>query len=131
MGTKTQNIVETRDVGLMLVPFAFTINGTSNPVLAANNGDEVVGQQVTRTGAGVFTFQIDSSYAKLIGIVVGGIYGASGDIVPQCTATDPVGNSANNTTIKTMTGAAPADPSSGSIVSGILIVKKNIRRASL
>ena len=125
------NPVEARDVGLALVPFAFTINGTSNPLVANNAGDEISGQQVTRTGAGVFTFALNLSYAKFIGCVMGGVYGASGDIVPQVTAADPVGNGANNITVKTLAAAVATDPANGSIVSGVLICKTNQRRASL
>lgn len=113
------------DEGCVLVPFAFQINGTSDP----NNvqGDIVTSRAVTRAVAGRFTFVLTNKPYSVVGggCTISG--GASEDIYPQ------LDHSAATTTgvitIRTKTGATETDPADDNFVTGFLICKMTARRA--
>lgn len=113
------------DEGPVLVPFCFTINGSSNP--DAVLGDIVTSQTVTRTSAGLFTFTMYSLPYTVIGGSVSCSSGAAEDIVPHLDAS--LANTTGVVTVRTMTGTTPTDPSDNAIVYGILFCKRTDRRA--
>lgn len=122
--------VHTPDIDVALVPCGFVINGTSNPLVAKNIGDQMQTQQVTRASAGAFTFQIRDTTGTVLGILPAVQLAAAADITTHAGPCTPIVGGANSLTVRTMTGATPTDPADGSTVFFFLIVKRNQRRAS-
>ncbi len=122
--------VNTADVDVALVPCGFVINGTSDPLLANNIGDQMQGQQVTRSAAGVFTFQIRDTTGTVLGLVPSVQLAVAADITLQAGPCTPIAGGANSLTVRTMTGATATDPATLQTVFFLLIVKRNTRRAS-
>ncbi len=113
------------DEGVVMIPFAFQINATSDP----NNvqGDEVSGRVVTRTSAGLFTFTLVDKAYSVIGGGVTCTSGATEDIVPHLDPT--LVPTTGVVTVRTMTAGTPTDPADDNFVYGHLLVKKTDRRA--
>lgn len=121
--------VECIDPQLYLVPLSFAINGTSNPLVANNLGDEIVSLQVVRNAAGKFTISYYNSAAVLLGAYASiSVTADSTDMAAQVGPVDTVTN--KNIVIRTMVGAVMTDPATTTVVSGFLICKSTKRRAS-
>lgn len=117
--------VECTDEGCVLVPFAFSINGTTTPKLLL--GDELL--TLSRTSAGKFAGQTrDAGYARIFG----GFFsvsntGDSDDFVGKCDWSSVAASGAF--TLRTMTGGTPTDPADSVLCGGFLLVKYTSRRA--
>lgn len=122
--------VNSPDIDVALVPCGFVINGTSNPLVASNFGDEMQGQQVTRSSAGVFTFQIRDTTGTVLGIFPACQLAVAADITLHAGPSTPIVGGANSLAVRTMTGATPTDPATLTPVYFLLLVKRNTRRAS-
>ncbi len=125
IGDRKLSLVEAVDEGLVTIPFAFQIDGTSNP----NNvqGDEILTRLVTRTSAGLFTFTLVNKPYSVVGGGVTCTSGATEDIVPHLDAS--LATSTGVITVRTMTTTTATDPADDNFVYGHIIVKKTDRRA--
>jgi len=119
------SLTESVDGGLVLVPFCFTINGSSNP--DAVLGDQILSRLVTRTSAGLFTFTLVNLPYAVVGGSVCCNSGATEDIVPHLDAS--LANSTGVVTVRTITATTATDPADNDIVYGTLICAKTDRRA--
>lgn len=121
--------VECLDNQVFLVPFSFAINGTSNPLVANNLGDEIVSLQVVRNAAGKFTVSLYNSAIVLLGAYASlSVTADSTDIYAQVGPVDALTN--KNIVIRTMTGAVMTDPATTTVIYGMLVCKSTKRRAS-
>lgn len=117
--------VEATDEGVVLIPFAFTINGTTTPKTLL--GDELL--TLTRTSAGRFLMTLrDASMAR--------IFYADVSCSPTAGSTDLYGRadwsstqSAGTVNLLFLTGSTETDPATTTLVGGFLLVKKTSRRA--
>ncbi len=115
---------ETTDEGVVLVPFGFTINGTSDP-------DGLIGDSLVscvRSEAGEFLCTLRDEPA----VCFYGDAGASNtaDDVDIYGKVDWSTVTTNGTfTVRTMTGATQTDPTDNTKIGGFLYVKKTTRRA--
>lgn len=118
------HLCESTDEGVVLVPFGFTINGTSNP--DGLIGDSLV--SVSRSEAGEFLCTLRDEPARCFG----------GDAWISTTADDTdlegrIDWSSVTTdgtfTVRFMTGATQTDPSDNLLAGGFLLVKKTTRAA--
>lgn len=116
--------VEANDEGLVLIPFGFTINGTSDP-------DALVGDllaSVTRSEAGEFLCTLKRRPARC--------YSAHVDVSTTADDVDIYGKvdwsaveSAGTFVVRLMTAATQTDPTDNLLVGGFLLCKKTTRRA--
>ena len=113
------------DDGLVLVPFCFTINGTSDP--DAVLGDQISGRTVTRTSAGLFTFTLYNVPYAVVGGAVAMTSGATEDIGVHLDAS--LGATTGVITVRAMTTTTATDPADNNIVYGHLICRMTDRRA--
>ncbi len=118
------NDVQSHDDGVVLIPFGFTINGTSDP-------DGLIGDSlatVTRSEAGEFLCTLKARPARCY-------YGDA-----QCSNTaddvDVYGKvdwstvkSAGTFVVRTMTGAVQTDPTDNLLIGGFLLVNRTTRSA--
>ncbi len=125
LGNRKLVIPEALDEGLVTLPFAFQINGTSDP----NNvkGDCVLSRSVVRTSAGLFTFTLTNLPYDFVGGGVTCGCGATEDIVPHLIVDAALTTGVIQ--VRCMTTATPTDPADDTWVVGHLIVKKTDRRA--
>lgn len=116
--------VQSPDEGMEVVPFGFTINGTTTP--DGLIGDTLV--SVARSEAGEFLCTCRDRYAVCF----------FGDVDVSSTADDVdiYGKvdwssvvSAGTFVVRTMTGATQTDPTDNLLVGGFLLVKKTTRAA--
>lgn len=103
-----------------IIPFQFTINGTSSPTVFGSLG---VVTSVTRTGAGLFTVQLDFGFPKIMGALVT-IEGASFTNVGGLLSTTNAPNGVIELQINDFAGAAD-DPTNGDIVKVVLIIQNS------
>ncbi len=116
--------VESPDEGLVAWPFAFTINGTSDP--DGVTGDSLV--SVTRSEAGEFLCTLRDKPA----VCFGGFAGVSNtaddvDLYAKIDWSTVV--SAGTFVVRAMTAATQTDPTDDTLVGGVLYVKKTTRAA--
>ncbi len=117
--------LECSDEGGVLIPFAFSINGTTTPTLLL--GDELL--TLSRSAAGKFAMTTRDLGA---GRIFGGFCSVSntGDTDDFVGKVDWSSWNGNGTlTIRTMTGGTAVDPANGVLVGGFLFVKDTNRRA--
>lgn len=106
----------------------FTINGTSNPLIAGNVGDELDQVQVTRVGAGHFTFTLRDTALAILGAWAG--VGVSGGTTQMAANVDIASSPTTGAyIIWTQTAATATDPPTGSIVYVELALKTTNRKA--
>ena len=115
--------IEAPGDGWVLVPFGFTINGTTTP-----DGLSATLASVTYDEAGEFTCALHRDIGK-----PACIYGRA-DVCVTADDTDLQGEvdwstveSAGTFKVRTMTGAVQTDPADNSLVGGFLFCKKNQR----
>lgn len=118
------HLVETPDEGVEIIPFGFTINGTSDP-------DGLVGDalaSVARSEAGEFLCTLRDNVARCF-------YGHA-DVSTTADDVDIYGKvdwssvvSAGTFVVRLMTATTETDPSDNLLVGGFLLVKKTTRRA--
>jgi len=118
--------VKATDEAVVIVPFCFTINGTSDP--DAVLGDQISGRTVTRTSAGLFTWTMVNLPYAVIGGGIAMTSGATEDIVPHLDAS--LATTTGVITVRTMTTTTATDPADNDIVYGHLICRMTDRRAS-
>lgn len=116
--------VEANDEGVVLIPFAFQVNGTSNP-------DNLQGDllaSVTRSEAGEFLCTLKRRPARCL-------YGHA-DVSTTADDVDIYGKvdwstaeSDGTFTVRMMTGAVQTDPTDNLLIGGFLLCKKTTRRA--
>jgi len=118
--------VETSDEGVVLVPFGFTINGTSDPDGLKGN----LLSTVARSEAGEFLCTLGANSKPYFCF-----YGEAGVSV-TADDTDVTGlvdwstvASAGTFVVRTMTGAVQTDPTDDLLVGGFLLMKKTDRAA--
>jgi hypothetical protein len=118
------HLVETPDEGMEIIPFGFTINGTTTP--DGLIGDALV--SVARSEAGEFLCTLRDR-------VPGCFYGHA-DVSTTADDVDIYGKvdwsavvSAGTFVVRTMTAATQTDPTDNLLVGGFLLVKKTTRRA--
>lgn len=118
------------DEELVRVNVGFKINGTSNPLIANNIGDMLINQQVTRVGAGHFTFSLNRTALQIYAASVStSISGGTTQMTGQIDVTsDPTTGSY---IVWTQTGATATDPPTGSMVYVELLLKCVSRKAQL
>jgi hypothetical protein len=119
---KRLNPVEAHDEGVTLIPFSFTINGTSDP-------DGIVGDlldTVTRNEAGEFLCTLKRRPARC--------YYGHAEISSTADDVDIYGKvdwstvvSAGTFVVRCMTGATQTDPTDNLVVGGVLVVSKTKR----
>ncbi len=116
--------VESPDEGLVAWPFAFTINGTSDP--DGLSGDTLV--SVTRSEAGEFLCTLRDEPAVCFGAFAGASNTAGGvDIYAKVDWSTVV--SAGTFVVRTMTAAVQTDPTDDTLIGGVVFVKKTTRSA--
>lgn len=118
------HLVESPDEGVEIVPFGFTINGTSDP-------DGLIGDtlaSVTRSEAGEFLCTLRDQYPYCF-------YGHA-DVSSTADDVDIYGKvdwssvvSAGTFVVRCMTATTQTDPSDNLLVGGFLLVKKTTRVA--
>jgi len=101
-----------------IIPFQFTINGTSSPTVFGSLGVVI---SVTRTGAGLFSVQLDFGFPKILGCLVT-IEGSSFTNVGGLLSTSVPSSGLINLQINDFAGAAD-DPANGDIVKVVLIIQ--------
>jgi|KBSSwiStaDraftv2_1062776.scaffolds.fasta_scaffold309894_3 hypothetical protein len=119
---KTLRGVNAHDDGIVLVPFGFVINGTSDP-------DGVIGdlfRTVVRTAAGKFTCTLKARPARC--------FSGHAEVSSTADSTDITGKvdwssvkSAGTFVVRTMTGSVQTDPADNTIVGGFLVVARTSR----
>jgi hypothetical protein len=117
-------LVEAKDEELVLVPFGFTINGTSDP--DGLIGDELV--SVTRPEAGEFLCTLKDKPARCFFghaecSVTADDVDLSGRVDWSAVATD------GTFTVRLLDDTTQTDPADNLLVGGFLLVKKTLRRA--
>jgi hypothetical protein len=118
------SLAESTDQGVMIVPFGYKVNGTSDP--DGLIGDSVV--SVARSEAGEFLLTMRDKGAVIF-------YGdAQCSNVPDDVDMDTKVDwssykSAGTIVVRTMTGAVQTDPADNTLIGGFLLVKKTTRRA--
>lgn len=115
--------VTTLDLDVVLVPFAFQINGTSNPDNA--RGDIISSRAVTRAAAGKFTFTTTQNAYQVISAV--GAH-SGGDATDFTVDVDPF-TAMGTVTVRCKTGGTLTDPGDNTWVSGHLVLATTSRRA--
>jgi hypothetical protein len=117
-------IPECSDDGVVLIPFGFTINGTSDPDGLV--GDSLV--SVARSEAGEFLCTLRDKPAECF-------YGHA-SVSSTADDVDLYGKvdwasvvSAGTFVVRAMTGATQTDPTDNLLVGGFLLVRKTTRRA--
>lgn len=117
-------IPESTDEGVVVVPFGFTINGTSDP-------DGLIGDclvSVSRSEAGEFLCTLrDQPAVCFYGDAQISSTADDVDIYAKVDWSSVV--SAGTFVVRCMTGATETDPSDDLLVGGFLLVKKTTRRA--
>ena len=111
-----------RDEEVVLLPFGFTINGTSDP-------DGVTGlgvSTVTRAEAGEFNVTlVDEPAVCLFAVADVSVTADDVDLYARCdwstVATDGI------LKVRTMTGATQTDPSDNLLVGGVIVCRKTAR----
>ncbi len=124
IGDHSLSLVEILDQGVVVVPFGFTINGTSTP-------DGLKGlalYTVARSEAGEFLCTLADGYAPysvFYGVASASIVADDTDVTClvdwSTTATDRI------FTVRTMTGATQTDPTDDTLIGGHLLCKKTDR----
>lgn len=119
-----QHLIQSPDEGLEVVPFGFTINGTSDPDGLV--GDTLV--SVARSEAGEFLCTLRDDFPVCF-------YGHA-DVSSTADDVDIYGKvdwssvvSASTFVVRCMTGATQTDPTNDLVVGGFLLVKRTTRRA--
>ena len=116
--------METPDEGVVLIPFGFTINGTSDP-------DGLIGDalaSVTRSEAGEFLCTLrDRPVVCFFGDADVSSTADDVDIYGKVDWSTAV--SAGTFVVRAMTGATQTDPTDNLKVGGFLLVKKTARAA--
>lgn len=121
---KTFRPVVAHDDGMVLIPFSFKINGTSDPLTTTVNGD--LFRSVVRNSAGKFTCTLKARPARCF-------YGEAGVSV-VADSTNLLGQvdwstvkSTGTFVVRTLVAAVQTDPADLSIVGGFLLVSKTSR----
>jgi hypothetical protein len=121
---RLQPAIQSPDEGLCILPFGFTINGTSDP-------DGLVGDtlaSVTRSEAGEFLCTLrDRPPVCIYGHADVSVTADDVDIYGKVDWSTVV--SAGTFVVRTMTAATQTDPTDDLVVGGFLLVKKTTRRA--
>lgn len=107
---------------LVLVPFQFTVNGTTNPTVM--KGDMIV-RTITRNSAGNWTLTLKSRPAFCYMGVAKVSNTSNVDLVGHVDWT--TAKSAGTIVVRTMTGSVETDPANGKLVGGYLVVKRSSR----
>lgn len=113
----------TPDLGVVVVYFAFQINGTSNPDNA--RGDAIASRAVTRAAAGKFTFTLPQNAYQVLS-ADGGHSG--GDATDFTVDVDPF-TTMGTVTVRCKTGGTLTDPGDNTWVSGYIALKTESPRA--
>ena len=115
------------DAGLIVIPWSFTINGTSNPTVWT--GDLI--KAPVRNSAGKFTLELRNQPYAIVGGDASMLLVASDtvDIYPQCDITN-FAAATPTFVVKCKTGTANTDPPNGSIVGGYLIARGTTLKAA-
>jgi hypothetical protein len=121
---RLQPAVQSPDEGLLILPFGFTINGTSNP-------DGLIGdtlKSVVRSEAGEFLCTLrDVPPACFYGTADPSNVPDDVDLYGKVDWSSVV--SAGTFVVRTMTGAVETDPADNTLIGGFLLVKSTTRRA--
>lgn len=120
---KTLRRVTAHDDGLVIIPFSFQINGTSDP---DNVKGDMISRTVTRSEAGEFVVTLKARPAYCF-------YGQC-DVSTTADDVDIFGKvdwstveSAGTFTVRLMTGAVQTDPTDNLYVGGFLLCKRTSR----
>jgi hypothetical protein len=105
---------ECTDEGVVMIPFGFTINGTTTP--DGLKGDSL--STVARSEAGEFLCTLTGEPVDCFGGFAQ-VSNTSDDVDMYCTVGTFV--------VRTMTGATQTDPTDNLLVGGVLFVKKTSR----
>jgi hypothetical protein len=118
------SLPEVAGEGVVLIPFSFTINGTSTP--DGLGGDYLV--SVAYTAAGRFTCTLrDQPYACLVGVAD---VSESGNTTDMYARVDWSGLASGKTfVVRTMTGSTETTPTDNVKVGGVLVCLKTNRTA--
>lgn len=114
--------MQSAEEGLVLVPFGFTINGTSDP--DGIIGDEV--DTVARSEAGEFLVTLKRT-APVCFFGDAGVSNTADDVDIYAKVDWSTVASAGTFVVRTMTGATQTDPTDNTLVGGFLLVRKTTR----
>lgn len=110
--------------GFAVIPFGFTINGTSDP-------DAIIGKTlatVVRSEAGEFLCTLAANTTPAVCYVgFAGVSNTADDVDMEAIVDWSTVVSASTFVVRTMTGATQTDPTDNLLVGGFLLVKKNDR----
>lgn len=118
------HIVEAPDEGVVLLPFSFTVNGTSDA--DGLSGDTLVSAVFSEAGEYLCTLR--DKYPTCFGGFAN-ISNTTDDVDLYAKVDTSAVVSAGTFVVRCMTGATQTTPGDNLVVSGVLIVKKNTRRA--
>ncbi len=113
---------ETTDEGVVLIPFGFVINGTSDP--DGLTGDAL--STVARSEAGEFLCTLVGEPAVVF-TAHAQCSNTADDVDIYCKVDFSTVASAGTFTVRTMTGATQTDPTNDTRIGGFLVVKKTDR----
>lgn len=113
---------ECTDEGVVLIPFGFVINGTSDP--DGLTGDAL--STVTRAEAGEFLGTLTGEPVSCFGAFAQ-CSNTADDVDIYCKVDFSTVATNGQFTVRTMTGATQTDPTDNTRVGGFLVVKKTDR----
>lgn len=116
------HLVESSDEGIVLLPFGFTINGTSDPDGA--KGDSLA--SVVRSEAGEFLCTLTGEPVDCFGGWAQ-VSNTADDVDMYCAVDFSAVDTAGTFVVRTMTAAVQTDPTDNLLVAGFLVVKKTDR----
>lgn len=116
--------VETPDEGLVLVPFSFTVNGTSDA--DGLSGDTLVSAAFAEAGEYLCTCR--DQYAECFGGFAN-ISNTADDVDLYAKVDTSTTVSAGTFTVRCMTAATQTTPTDDTVVAGFLLCRKTTRRA--
>jgi hypothetical protein len=124
LGDRKLSLLEVVDEGVVVVPFGFTINGTTTP--DGLKGDLLA--SVAYSEAGEFLCTLASGYAPYSVFYGAASVSNTSDDVDMYAIVDWSTTASDRTfTVRTMTGATQTDPTDNLLVGGFLLCKKTDR----
>lgn len=114
--------IKSNEDSLVLVPFSFTVNGTSNPTVM--KGD-MIARTIVYVSPGKYTVTLKSRPAYCFAGVAKVSNTSNVDLVGHVDWTSV--KSAGTFVVRTMTGSVETAPANGQLIGGYLVVKRSSR----
>lgn len=122
IGDRKLELVQSAEEGVVLIPFGFTINGTSDP--DGLLGDEV--DTVTRAEAGEFNVTFKHKAAVCF-LADAGLSNTADDVDLYVKCDWSTFTTDGIVKVRAMTGATQTDPTDNTLLGGFLLVRKTSR----